>query len=288
MQRSFVLGFFVGLLLAGTPCGAAAPRIGAGGVVGGARYLPDWHPQGGIAQGSIFVIFGQDLGPENLEVVKEFPVPAELAGTRVQVVAGGVTLDCPVIYTSAGQAAAIMPSKTPLGQANVFVRYGGAVSNAAPVRVVERAPGFFTLTQSGKGAAVVTDLDYTVNTMLQSFTPGAVVSFWATGLGPRSHDDIAQVEDLRGQMDLQVLIGNQPAEVIYAGPSGCCAGLDQVIVKIPEETRDHCLVPVVMTADGMPSNIATMSVSSDGGACEVPGVLSEQDIETIGQGGTVP
>ncbi len=256
--------------------------------MGAARYLPDWHPQGGIAQGSIFVIFGQDLGPAKLVVVNEFPVPTELAGTQVQVVAGGVTVDCPVIYTSAGQAAAIMPSNTPLGEADVFVRYNGGVSNAGRVRVVQRAPGFFTLTQTGMGAAVVTDADYAVNTMYTSFAPGKVVSFWATGLGARSHDDIAQVEDLRDRMDFRVYIGDRPAEVIYAGPSGCCAGLDQVIVRIPEETADHCFVPVVMTADGKPSNTPTISVSSDGETCEVPGMLSKQDMEAIRQGATVP
>ncbi len=286
MQRK--LFPFLVVLAVCAPLGFSAPTIAAGGVVGAARYLPEWHPQSGIAQGSIFVIFGQELGPASLVVVNEFPVPTELAGTQVQVVAGGVTLECPVIYTSAGQAAAIMPSNTPLGEANVFVRYGGAVSNAAPVRVVQRAPGFFTLSQNGRGPAVVTDLDYAVNTAFTSFAPGTVVSFWATGLGPRSRDDIAQVEDLRSSMDLQVLIGDRPAEVIYAGPSGCCAGLDQVIVKIPDQTEDHCLVPVVMTVDRRPSNIPTISVSADGGACQIPPVLAEEEVEGMQENTSAP
>ena len=71
-----------------------------------------------IAQGSLFVVFGENLGPAGLVEVSAFPLPKTLAGTSITVTSGSATLDCPMIYTSAAQVAAILPSNTPAGARN--------------------------------------------------------------------------------------------------------------------------------------------------------------------------
>src|ERR1700728_3091107 len=78
-----------------------------------------------VAQGSLFVVFGYNLGPANLVQVSAFPLPNVLSGTSVTVTSGSTTLNCPMIYTSIGQVAAILPSNTPIGTANVTVAYNG-------------------------------------------------------------------------------------------------------------------------------------------------------------------
>ena len=69
-----------------------------------------------IAQGSLFVVFGNNLGPASLVQVSAFPLPNILSGTSVTVTSGSTKLNCPMIYTSSAQVAAI----------RVLKRFGGS------------------------------------------------------------------------------------------------------------------------------------------------------------------
>src|SRR5216684_1418870 len=82
---------------------AAATSINKGGVLNGASYALSLQPNGGIAQGSLFVIFGAEMGPGSLAQQSGFPLPTTqgLSGTSVQVTVNGTTVTCPMIYTSA-------------------------------------------------------------------------------------------------------------------------------------------------------------------------------------------
>ena len=44
----------------------AQPVVSPGGVLNTASFTPDGLPNSGIAQGSFFAVFGQNLGPGNL------------------------------------------------------------------------------------------------------------------------------------------------------------------------------------------------------------------------------
>src|SRR5580704_14038328 len=109
-----------------------------------------------IAQGSLFVVFGYYLGPANLVQVSAFPLPNVLSGTSVTVTSGSTTLNCPMIYTSAGQVAAILPSNTPAGTASITVAYNGLTAadgySTAQVTVAITSVGVYTTTSSGLGA----------------------------------------------------------------------------------------------------------------------------------------
>ena len=59
------------------------------------------------------------LGPPALQLVTAFPVAKSLAGTSVNVTAGGNTVPAPMLFTLASQIAAIMPSTTPRGICDV-------------------------------------------------------------------------------------------------------------------------------------------------------------------------
>ena len=62
---------------------AQLPSIAADGIRNGASYALSGMPNAGIAQGSIFIVFGSNLGPANLVQVSSFPLPTSqgLAGT---------------------------------------------------------------------------------------------------------------------------------------------------------------------------------------------------------------
>ena len=112
-----------------------APIINNGGVVNAASFAPPGLSGGSIAQGSIFSIFGQQLGPPTLAQVSRFPLSTTLAGVSVQVIQGTTTISAFPIVVTANQVNAIMPSNAPLGQVSVTVTYNADASNRATATV---------------------------------------------------------------------------------------------------------------------------------------------------------
>ena len=211
----------------------AQPVIRSGnGVLNAASYLTPGLPASGIAQGSIFVIFGTDLGPAQLVQADKLPFRALLAETFVTVNVGGVSRKAPIIYTYASQVAAILPSSIPAGAGTITVTYHGAISNAVPFEVVPSAFGVFTFGASGSGQAIATDpILYAKNTVIHTFRPGDLVVLWGTGLGAIQGDDgnDAPVGNIG---DVQVYVGASAVDTIYHGRGGS-PGLDQVQFRVP-------------------------------------------------------
>jgi uncharacterized protein (TIGR03437 family) len=177
-----------------------------------------------------------------------------------------------MLYTSKGQVGAILPSATPEGNATLTLNYNNLTSNPVVIRVVRSAFGMFTLNQGGRGPAVVQNFvsqtQVPVNTILNAATPGQSVILWGTGLGPATGDDGAgPLPGALPNLD-SVLVGGQPANVRFAGRTGCCAGIDEIVFDVPNVSG--CYVPVVVLANGVPSNAGTIAVSKNGGACDDP------------------
>ncbi len=168
---------------------AANPVIAASGVKNAASYANPALPNGAIAQGSIFNVFGSNMGPASLAYASTLPLPTTLSGTQVSVTVTGSTVQCFMIYTSAGQVAAILPSTTPVGTGTITVSYNGAASATAPIKVATSSFGIFTINQQGGGQAVVQDGNYNFNSFTFAFQPGETVVLWGTGLGPISGSD---------------------------------------------------------------------------------------------------
>jgi uncharacterized protein (TIGR03437 family) len=258
----FLALFFSGAL-------AAQPVVFEGGAVNVASYVPAQFPNYGIAQGSLFTVFGEEMGPAQIVFVQAFPVGTTLAGSSIKVTVGNTTVDCLMIFSSAGQLAAVLPSTTPVGQGTLTVTYNGQVSNAIAIPVVEHAPGIFTISQNGLGPAVVTDPNFIANTVVNSFAPGDVGVLWTTGLGARSQDATPQAEDLQGGLDLTLRIGSKTVtDFIYAGPAPTNAGLDQINFMIPEDAEEGCAVSVVLQVGDAVSNFTLMSIASDNLVCD--------------------
>ncbi len=284
----------VSILLAATAAGfdqsPLQPAIAPDGVVNAASYISRGFTNQGIARGSLFLIFGEHLGPDTLTQAGSFPLPGGdgLAGTQVHINTGTYTGYALMVYTSAGQVAAILPSNVPEGDAILTLNYRNLGSNAVVIHVVRSAFGAFTLNQAGTGQAIVqkfiSQAQTPLNNLLASATPGQTMILWGTGLGPVNGDEASG--PLPGALSYldALYVGGQPANVRFAGRSGCCAGIDQVIFDVPAGVSG-CYVPVVAVTNGLVSNSSTIAVSSTGNACDDPLSFRATDLATLQRNG---
>lgn len=269
--------FALHLALAGA---ASAQQPAANAAVNVASFANANLPNGSLAQGGMFTVFGSNLGPGSLQQVSSFPLPTELGGTSMQVTSGGQTLDCIMIFTAANQAAAILPSDTPTGSATLSVTFNGQTSPPLDIEVEESSFGIFAINNGGSGPGVFTNAlaPTRVNLLTQAAHPGELWDIWGTGLGPIQADDaeLPPFGDL--PVDVEVLVGGQQADVPFKGRSGCCAGVDQVRFEVPEGVTG-CYVPVVIVVEGTPSNFTTMSIAEPGeDLCSQPEIGLDSDL----------
>src|SRR5436305_1660131 len=88
MKRSVLCA---AMMFATSAVSAAAPQIGA--ILNAASYSKPGLPNYGIAPGSMFVVFGTELGPAALQQATDYPYPAILGGTSMRVTVGTTTVD---------------------------------------------------------------------------------------------------------------------------------------------------------------------------------------------------
>ena len=220
-----------------------------------------------LAQGSLVVIFGSGMGPSTLVQAPSLPLPPVLAGTSVTVTSG-TTLICPLLYTSSGQLAAVLPSATPVGPASLTVSYQGAQASfsSIPIQVVSSSVGIFTVNGSGSGSGILTGTDGALKTTDLAAKAGDILTLWATGAGPSSEPPGGIPATFPGLPGVEVFVGPQSAKVIYAGRSGCCAAVDQISFEMPQSTAG-CYVPVAVRSGGHVSNFVSLAVAGSTSAC---------------------
>lgn len=253
----------------------SAPIIDYRGVVNAASFTPPGLSGGSIAQGSIFSIFGQQLGPAALAQVSSFPLSTTLAGVSVQVIQGNATINAFPVAVTANQVIAIMPSNAPLGQVSVTVTYNAVASNLATATVVASSFGIFAANGGGFGPGIlqnfISQANQPLNTLIQTAAPGQAMTLWGTGLGPVNADNVAPTP---GNLPtkVEIFVGGVLAPQSYAGRSPCCSGEDQINFTVPANAPLGCYVPVqIRTAGTTLSNAVTMAISANGGPCSDPG-----------------
>ena len=234
---------------------------------------------------SIFTVFGENMGPANL-IQAGFPLPTELSGTSIRISASGNDVSAFIIYTSATQLAAVLPSTTPLGPAIARVTYNGQQGAALAFTVVAGSPGLFTLNSRGSGPAVLTaGPDFKVITYGNAALEGETLSAWATGvtaLQGRADDTAAEAFD--PPLTVEVIVGGIQANVRYRGRAPTLAGVDQIVFDVPMGVRG-CNVSLLMKVGGAISNFTTLAVGGANRLCSDPGGLSEADVAKARQDG---
>jgi uncharacterized protein (TIGR03437 family) len=246
----------------------AAQNPSITGIVNGASGRPPGVPNYAIAQGSIFVVYGSNLGaaaPAGSIVnsaALPLPTTAGLAGTSITVTVNGTTLPAPILYTIPGQVAAIMPSATPTGTGTLTLTYNGK-SGSGPILVLVSDFGISNLrTPNGFETALVT---FGTNqnefvTGADAAAPGDILVMYGTGLGPaiEGFDTILPVTGNLGTAPT-VYVGGVPSpSVLYYGRSPCCAGLDQIVFTVPQNAPLGCQVSIIVQT----SNVGVPIVSN--------------------------
>ena len=259
-------------------------------------------PNSPIAQGSIFIVKGSDLGPANISVAPAAFQSTNLGGTSVAVTVGGTTGNVPLYYSSAGQVAALLPSNIPTGTGTITVTYAGSTSQTAPITVVANNPGIFTVDSSGQGSGIVTYSDYSLvsaanatncggpNTVCGAANPGDTLILWATGLGPVNGDDTSGAGlGVAINVPLTLFLGGVAITPSYQGRSGCCIGEDQIVFTVPKNVPTGCAVPLVLQINGGISNSVMMPVANGSRNCTAtnPAYASDnlQQAASAGQAG---
>ena len=261
----------------------AQPRI-TGGPVNAASYIGAGRPNANIAQGSMFILFGESLGPQNLVQANSLPLQGNLSGTVIRVTVGGTNVTAYMIYTSFGQVAAVLPSNTPVGDGTLTLTFNNQTSAAVPIRVSASTFGMFTRNSGGTGPAIVQNFisqsQQPTNSLIEAAQPGQTVILWGTGLGPVTGNEAAAPLPGDFTVPVEVYVGNVAANVAYKGRSGCCVGIDQVVFTVPQGV-EGCYVPVAVRAGNTTSNIGTMSISATGRTCSDLTGLSAADVAKL-------
>jgi uncharacterized protein (TIGR03437 family) len=191
-------------------------------------------------------------------------------GVNITVTQGGISVSAIPIFVSASQVNAILPSNTPLGTGALRISNAGRTSAPVAIEVVENAPGIFAISSGGFGPGVVQNFnaqtDQPVNSLDTSAARGQVITIWATGLGRVPFADNVAPTAQNVDAAVTITIGERDAVRLYAGRSPCCAGVDQIVVRVPEDAPLGCYVPVRVKAGSVVSNTVTMAISSSAGA----------------------
>jgi uncharacterized protein (TIGR03437 family) len=191
-------------------------------------------------------------------------LPTTLNGASVQVTSGGTTVTPAFYYTSFTQLALVLPSKTPLGTAQITVSYNGQTSAPFTFQVVQAAPGFASYDGTGTGlGAALNPTTYVPYSYADSIPPGATVVLYGSGLGADAATDTKYVSGPFNINNLaHIYVGGVDALIPYQGSFGY-PGLNQVNVTIPASAPTGCNVPVVgVTAAGIPTNTITLPIGN--------------------------
>lgn len=147
-------------------------------VVNAASFLPT-----SVSPGQIITLFGAGIGPASavgLRLTSSGLVDTNIGDTRV--LFDGIA--APMIYASNRQVSAIVP----YGVAGRFntrmeLEYQGVRSNVIELRVVDAAPGIFTIDASGAGQGAILNQNFSVNAPSNPAARGSTVMIYATGEG---------------------------------------------------------------------------------------------------------
>ena len=266
----------------------AQPVVSPGGVLNTASFTPDGLPNSGIAQGSFFAVFGQNLGPGNLVPNAALPLQTELAGTSMEVTVNGTAVTPFLFFTFSGQLAGVLPSNTPVGQGTLTVTFNGETSEPVAIEVVKSAFGMFTRNQAGFGPAIVQNFvsatEAPTNALTEAAAPGQAEILWGSGLGPITESDAGLPPVGNLPAEVEVLVGGISVTPFYAGRSPQFPAVDQINFFVPAGI-EGCYVPVAVKVDGVVSNYGTMAIASGGSICSDPTSFSAADLQTaLGQG----
>lgn len=272
---------FLALSLTAATLAAQTPTIT--GVVNAASGIPPGLPNSGLALGSVFTVYGTNLGPAALQQASlPLPTTAGLAGTSVTIKVNGTTVQAPMIFTIASQIAGVVPSNTPTGNGSMTVTYNGK-SVSWPLTIVQSTFGISNTVianaNNGPGVEQVAVISFgtkqtQVVTSTNTAAPGDTLIMWGTGLGATTAaGDTAGAPYGNIGVQPQVFVGGVASpSVTYWGRSPGSVGLDEIVFVVPQNAPLGCNVGIVVqTTNGttpvVSNGPAIALAATDGATC---------------------
>ena len=252
-QNKFV-GFLLRYTITFTGMRHMGPTFNDEGIVNDASLR-----RGPMSPGEIVSLFGTELGP--VEPVSAQPDPetgawpAELAGVRVNI--GGT--DVPLFFVSLYKLTFQVSWEVPRGEfLPVQTFFEGEASSVVQIGTHNTTPGAFSLFANGRGQAKAINQDGTLNGPDNPAARGSVIIVYAAGLGeveppvetgvPAPLDHLSTVV-----FPATATIGNEEADVLYAGLAPGLTSIYQLNIQVPESILPRERSPLVIENDHKPS-----------------------------------
>ena len=215
-----------------------------------------------IAPGSLASAFPREgtLSVVGMAQAQALPLPTELNGVRVLV----NQVAAPLVFVSAGQINFQLPYDTPAGRVPVQVTAGGNTIGSGSIDVFEISPALFVLDQAGIPQGAILNQNSTVNSQTSRARRGEVIQIFATGQGPVSStpSDGAPPSALTTTATPpRAYVSVAEAQVEFSGLSPEFPGVWQLNIRIPDRTYISGQVPLVVTINGVESNIVSFWVA---------------------------
>lgn len=208
-----------------------------------------------VAPGSLGTVFGGLLSSVTKAADPRSP-GTSLAGVEVDLIdRSGATRPARLLYVSPTQINFEVPEESLPGDVRYIVRSLGQKDREIKSTLENVAPSLFALAE-GRAAAYAIRFDPDGHQTVTLATEPILIDerpvylvLYATGL--RGSDVGGVICEVDGV--------NLPVE--YAGPAGDgIPGLDQVNVRLPASLRERGVVTVMLTVDGVQSNVASIEV----------------------------
>jgi|SRR5579871_1839418 len=203
-----------------------------------------------LAPGSIATIKGDNLTTEAGFAPDATKPPTTLAGVSVTI--GGTP--AALFFASPHQINLFIDPATPAGSNEAVVVTSATGTQNGTVTIDPNAPpGLFSLFGTGTRDGAILNA---VTFALGDFSPhtsnsSTYLALFATGLNTKG--------------TIGVTIGGVNAPVVFAGPTTCCEGLQQINVQIPASLSGAGRVPVVVTDNAQTSNAVQVVLLPDKG-----------------------
>jgi uncharacterized protein (TIGR03437 family) len=244
----------------------AQPKINGGGVVNAASY------QAPVAPGSYISIFGSGMVESDLlnnaigDGATTLPLPMVLDGVNVSfdVPSAGISVPGNLIFVSPGQINVQVPWELQ-GQSSAQVKvtvdemFGSPLfGNLVTVPLAAYAPALFV----GSGTVAAQDAITGAQILASNpARPGETLELYANGLGPVTNTPASGAPAPGGtSADLAktttqpvVMIGGQPAQVLFSGLAPGFPGLYQIDVTVPAGLTGNQQVTVAIGGQTSPS-----------------------------------
>jgi uncharacterized protein (TIGR03437 family) len=235
-------------------------------------------PETGLAPGSLC-----DINITGLYQPSGSLLPDDKVTLRFRAPGAAATRDMTILASQPSfggfpaQFIALVPSDTPLGQADVLAVAASGKSFSTTLWIAASDFGIFTKAAAGYDAAVAQVWSNTPRTvgLTTPVQAGDWVTLWGTGLGST---DSTVLVDVAG-------IGVAPS---YSGPAPGLPGVDQINFQFPAGVPDDCYIPLAVKVDGRAGNSPSIATASAPGACHHRLGLSSDSLATLDRGGPVP